>query len=500
MGSNSSSTNLFDSLHQWCRAEHGALSSNKLYERPYRMEASFYTSDGYTSLNAMRNSGFTLQKIGDIATVWWFGPFARRYVSDPAYGVPFLSSSNMMEARPKSYNLISKKNTKNLEKYVVKEGDILISRSGTIGNIALVTKDMGGWTVSEHAIRVIVRDAIDLGTVYCFLQSSLGQFLIQRSMSGSVVQSIYEADISNLSIPKFPLRLRQELTKSIKEVSDLRVEANHLLDEAEKMIQQQLELPDIEYFDPLSETQQNHNATIFSVEANDNIIGLNQFGRCRLDATYHEPGAVKIKKFILSKPEGQLLGQLLKDVRNSNLRKRIYVDEPENGVPLLGGKQLTQIRPSDINYLSSSLTRGLKKERVANGWILVSCGGTIGRTFLVHKNYDQYVFTQDVMRLIIEDSKSYSGFVFSYLSSWYGQTQLLQASYGSVQKKLRDFQFRDIAIILPEDKGLSIHEKTLAGFEKRAEALEKENAAFDLFMTAIREGREATEAQWGSEE
>jgi type I restriction enzyme S subunit len=105
-----------------------------------------------------------------------------------------------MEARPRNYNLISLKHTKNLEKYIVKDGYILVSCSGTIGNIALVTKDIDGWAVSQHAIRVVVHDINNLGPVYCYLQSPLGQFLVKRSMSGSVMQSIYAADVSYLLI------------------------------------------------------------------------------------------------------------------------------------------------------------------------------------------------------------------------------------------------------------------------------------------------------------
>jgi hypothetical protein len=89
----------FDGLRGLCHAERGVLSSEKVRERPHRMEASFYASKGYVALDAMMHSGFTIETIGDVADVWWFGPFPRRYVSDPQYGLPFLSSSDMMEAR-----------------------------------------------------------------------------------------------------------------------------------------------------------------------------------------------------------------------------------------------------------------------------------------------------------------------------------------------------------------------------------------------------------------
>ena len=74
-----------------------------------------------------------------------------------------------------------------------------------------------------------------LGSIYCYLQSPLGQFLIKKNQTGSVVRHIYEADVSSLPIPRLPKRLRQELTDLVKKASAFRVEANRLLDEAESL-------------------------------------------------------------------------------------------------------------------------------------------------------------------------------------------------------------------------------------------------------------------------
>lgn len=493
MGINSSSTNLFDSLHQWCRAEHGALSSNKLYERPYRMEASFYTSDGYASLNAMRNSGFNLHKIGEIATVFWFGPFARRYVSDPVYGIPFLSSSNMMEARPKSYNLISKKNTKILEKYVVKEGDILISRSGTIGNIALVTKDMGGWTVSEHAIRVIVQDVINLGIAYCFLQSSLGQFLIQRSMSGSVVQSIYEADVSSLPIPRLPLRLREELTKRIQEVSDLRVEANRLLDQAEELIYKKnnIERPSKEF---------EIKPDIFTSNCNSINERYNEERYHRLDSKFYGPAELEIRNKIKNCKYWKYLG----DVSRIILIGKTFVPgvnkvEKEYGIPYFTGKELFGSRIVPDTYIASKKKTDIDKLIVPKGVTLITCAGTSGKVAYVDGQLEGCSVTHDAMR-VFPLTGIHGGYLYAFLACDLGQMQLHRCSYGSVHSRLHDSQIGKIVIPIPEDCGEEIGKIVNNGFDLITKARKVEDSAIDLFISAIREGRKATEVQWGGEE
>jgi type I restriction enzyme S subunit len=482
MGFNGTLYDSMEGIRDLGSAVISGLKQSKLREVRHRMEAGFYVSEGYTSVQAMEESGFETITVGDLAGVTWHGPSARCYVEDPSRGIPFLSSSQMMEARPTSHKFVSRKNTKALESFLVEEGTILISRSGTVGNVALVTKSCDGWAVSEHAIRARVRKHINLGVVYCFLQSALGQFLLSRSKSGSVVDTIYETDVSTLPIPRLPRALREELTRLVKQASALRVEANRLLDEAEEMVQKQLNLPDIEEFFRARPDADDSGATMFTASAEERVFGPVRSGRRRLDATAYDPAAIALRNLLLRSDGGVLLGTLLGDVKNSNLRKRIYVEEAEHGVPLLGGRQLVQLRPSDLNYLSTALTKNLRRERV----------------LLVHRNFEQSVFTQDVMRLVPSD-KTRVGFIYAFLTSPYGQLQLQQDSYGSVQKKIREFHIKNIAVALPEDSGASIHEKVISGFDARADAMEVEDQAFDLFMAAVKQGRQTIESEWGDQ-
>lgn len=485
-----------EGLRDLCTAEMWGMGVEKVQEPPRRFEVGFFGSEGYQAVEALHRSNFDIETVGDFSTIRWFGPFARKYVTNPGHGCPFLTSSTMMEARPRAEKLVSIKHTRHLEALKVYEDYILISCSGTIGNVMLCTKDVDGWACSQDAIRVISQEPDHLGPLYCFLQSPLGQFLLQKNQTGSVVRHIYEADVSGLPVPRLPRALREELTRLVKQASSLRVEANHLLDKAEDLVKCQLRFPDIKEFLKARDTSTAHNATIFNVSVGAKIATTEKIGRCRFDATAHDPAAVALRKHILESKDGMLLDELVGDVRNSNLRKRVYVDDTDYGVPLLGGKNLMQLRPSDLNYLSKVHTKNLKHENVRQGWTLVSCGGTVGRTLMIERNYEDMVFTQDVMR-IIPSKQCHPGFLYAFLASPYGQLQLLQESYGSVLKKLRDFHFRDLALRLPEDRGKAIHDLVVRGFDCRADALEIEDQAFALFMSAVKQGRQAIETRWG---
>jgi type I restriction enzyme S subunit len=313
-----------------------------------------------------------------------------------------------------------------------------------------------------------------------------------------VVESIYEADVSGLLVPVLPRRLRDHLTEIVQQVATLRSEGNGLLDQAEAEVQRQCGLPNVADISPTQRVDTLSNAQVFNL-LSDEVYGReNRFGSVRLDATYYDRLATKLHKVILD-AGGKELGSVLLGVRNSRLRKRLYVDDPSDGVPMIGGKQLMQIRPADVNYLSKALTRNLQEETVRTGWTLVSCGGTLGRTMFVHRNCEGWAVSQHVMRLLPDESQIWPGYLYAFVASPYGQIQVAQRAYGSVIPELRDFQFHSIAIAVPPDRGQAVHGIVVRAFDCRADALALENEAIRLFEAAIEEGRDATEEKWGRE-
>ena len=76
--------------------------------------------------------------------------FRRVYV-EPTYGVPFLSSSDIISMRPETNNYISRKLTKNLDRLLVQKWDVLISCSGTVGNVGFAGTTIAGRALSQPA-------------------------------------------------------------------------------------------------------------------------------------------------------------------------------------------------------------------------------------------------------------------------------------------------------------------------------------------------------------
>src|SRR5206468_1325512 len=83
------------------------------------------------------------------------------------------------------------------------------------------------------------------------------------------------------------------------------------------------------------------------------------------------------------------IGALSHDVLIGGRTKRNYV-ESAYGTPFLSGKNLIQIRPSELKHVSNSETEDLEDMLLDRGWILITRSGTIGRTCYVWHNFEQY--------------------------------------------------------------------------------------------------------------
>lgn len=499
MNANSESESTGESVWKLGRADVFSVRTSEVLSGVSRLEAAFYGSEGYRAVQSLHKSGFDFVALKTLAEVEWHGPFGRTYVDDAKYGVPFVSSADMLEAKIVPDRFISRRLTHRLERLMVRDGQVLVSCSGTIGNVALCTEDFNGLAVSQHAIRVSPSETASLGVLYCMLQSEAGQFLLKRSKSGSVIDSLYADDVEALPVPRLPRALREELGSLVTEAKSLRVSANRLLGVIELEVQRSCFLPDLASLRPKNQIGSDSRADVFTTKASERLQSDHAFGEYRLDASYHSPMAVTLRKHILGMDGGTELAQVISSVRNSGLRKRVYVSDRSLGVPLLGGKQLMQVRPHDVKLLSKALTRNLPTEIVQNGWTLVSSGGTLGRTLFVHRNLEGSSVSQDVMRVIPDANKAAPGFIYAFLASPYGQLQIQQRGYGSVIPRLRDFQFNSIAIRLPKDKGEAIHQKVVQAFDARADAQAKEDSALKLFMSALANGRAYVESEWGKE-
>lgn len=98
----------------------------------------------------------------------------------------------------------SKKQLHTIKVLRVQNGDLLITRSGTIGRVAYATNRLVGAVVSDDMIRVRIKDETIRFYVYAYLQSFAGHNQMLKNEYGSVQQHLEAKHIAGILIPVPP--------------------------------------------------------------------------------------------------------------------------------------------------------------------------------------------------------------------------------------------------------------------------------------------------------
>jgi len=183
--------------------------SLKIGDWRHRLDASFHPPIVDEVIKQLKKSLSELTTVGDERVsekIILPGRFKRVYVAEE-HGVPFLSGKNILQFDPVQVKHLSiNHHGKRIkEQLILCKNMILVTRSGTIGNVVLAPKHFEGWVATEDVLRVVPSSEINAGYVYAFLASSYGNELIKRFTYGSVVDEI---DDKHLASVEFPLPTR----------------------------------------------------------------------------------------------------------------------------------------------------------------------------------------------------------------------------------------------------------------------------------------------------
>jgi len=145
------------------------------------------------------------------------GPFgaqlhASDYIED---GIPLILIKNVMNLRIEDSNIprISFEKAKDLAQYRLKSGDLVFSRVGSIGRIALTTKREEGWLISGQMLRMRLNAEAFLDnrfSVYLFSCGDILKFIDLKSV-GSTRESINTDILRNLPLILPPLPEQQAI-------------------------------------------------------------------------------------------------------------------------------------------------------------------------------------------------------------------------------------------------------------------------------------------------
>ena len=130
------------------------------------------------------------------------GRFKRVYVEE-GNGTVFFTGKHISELDPieKKYLSLSQHTEKIKDELTIKEGMILITRSGTLGKTTFVPKHWDGWAITDDIICLVPTTNKISGYLYAWLSSDYARELIHRFAYGAVVRHLEKEHISQVSVP-----------------------------------------------------------------------------------------------------------------------------------------------------------------------------------------------------------------------------------------------------------------------------------------------------------
>lgn len=223
--------NLFQSKIEW--SEHASFIADAPMASTLRgrMDAFHYSprvEAGRASLASHCGS-----RLGDrVETVFEPNRGSRLKVTDPAFGVPFLSSSSVFELTPRAEYLVSRSLTPNLEGLLLSDCDVLVPRSGQLGGIigrAVLPLPMNvGQAGSEHLVRVRCHSSSDAAYLWAVLASEPGYWALVGTAFGSSIPSLDSSLISELVVPWLPVADRTEIAMLVSKAVTAQNKGNEL--------------------------------------------------------------------------------------------------------------------------------------------------------------------------------------------------------------------------------------------------------------------------------
>lgn len=196
----------------------------------------------------------------------------------------------------------------------------------------------------------------------------------------------------------------------------------------------------------------------------------------RLDATYFDPEAAMVVANM--KSSGLDLYRLgdLATVDLPSQFSRVWAEDAEHGIPYLNATDLMSLFalgvPAATRYLSHASDTNIDHLTVREGWLLLTCSGTIGRVFHVPERLDGWVATHDLIR--IKPESEVSGYLLAWCRTQAAQAQIAKPTHGGQIDHVTAEQIAEVLVpMLPEDKVRMINDQVIEALNDQELAIKK---------------------------
>ncbi len=444
----------------------GVITIKDALNSSYRIDPSLHLSEGAKVRSELAHLPYSLTTVANSSSSIFLGNiFSRCFVSKPEFGVTYLAASDTVLANIETGRYLSKKQASKLSYLMIEKDWILVTCSGTLGNVTYTNKTFCDKIATHDLIRIIPDDTkFKKGCLYAFLSSKFGYYQITQSQFGGVVKHINDKQAGAILVPQFPEAFQQEVDDLIQESARLREEATDALKEAHNIIEHKflIEGEKKSYCVPITSILASHNK--------------------RFEASYHTSQNRSVYDYITQNFEYKKLGELTERIFRPGIFKREYVS---NGVTFLGGADILMAIPNSDKKLSFRQVKKMPELKVKKDWILVTCGGTIGNTVLIDSQLEECVISQHVMRVVPKEDVL-KGYLYAVLSSRVGHELITLFTTGSVIPQIESHHLDLVPIPLLDKQEMEKIDRLVFTYVSKIEiSKEKETRAISMVEDEI---------------
>lgn len=428
----------------------------------FRFDAEYHKKENIRKDNVLNKKGYS--EIGEFAYVTDGIHTSIDYSEDS--GINLFSATtpreNYFDLSRGAY--ISEKAHKANPRTSLQENDIIISTVGTIGNCAVVNKDVLPANSDRHVGIIRVKnDTFYPRFVSTFLLTKYGRFQTLRESTGNVQLNLFLYKIRELKIPNVSKEFQEKIENLVID-SDIKIKTSkEKYSKAENMLLSELGLKD---FHPSSE-----NVSIKTLQESFLKTG-------RLDSEYYQ---VKYDRLFerLSKIKCAKLSNLVTIKKSIEPGSEYYEDK---GIPFVRVQDLTKFGLGDTSiYLSKDKFGDCIRPK--KNTILLSKDGTVGIAYKMDQNAD-VITSSAILHLNVKDNCVLPDYLTLALNSIVVKMQAEKDAGGSIIKHWKKGEIENVIVpILSKEKQEEIKGLLMESMRLRKESqliLEKAVRAVEM--------------------
>ncbi|MFI5978107.1 restriction endonuclease subunit S [Streptomyces sp. NPDC051452] len=160
--------------------------------------------------------------LGEICDIQAGGPTVRRDEQTRA-GIPVVRPGDLRHRRISAHSVVylDPEKAGELRKFRIAPGDILVTRTGTVGRVALVTEEESGWLYNTHLLRVRAHDPAQAPYLLAFLSGRRAADWLERRAAGTTgMRSITLRTLHDLPVSLPPLDRQREIGGALEAIDD----------------------------------------------------------------------------------------------------------------------------------------------------------------------------------------------------------------------------------------------------------------------------------------